>query len=319
MKTLITGITGFVGSHLADMLLEKGYEVYGTVRWRSLHDNINHLGDKIKLEQTDMRDSHSVEATIKKVQPDHIYHLAAQSFVPMSWSAPAETLDTNIIGTVNLFEAVRKADCNPLIQVAGSSEEYGLVKADEVPIKETNPLRPLSPYGVSKVAQDKLSFQYHMSYGLNIITTRAFNHTGPRRGHVFVCSDFSKQIAEIEKGVRSPVMTVGNLEAQRDFTDVRDVVKAYELALLKGVPGEVYNICSGQARTIQSVLDSLLKMTEKEIEIKRDPDKMRPSDVSILQGDCSKFKEATGWQPTIPFEKTLKDTLDFWRERIAKI
>ncbi|MCK4306651.1 GDP-mannose 4,6-dehydratase, partial [candidate division WOR-3 bacterium] len=221
---------------------------------------------------------------------------------------------SNIIGELNIFEAIRRAKINPWIQIAGSSEEYGMVHSDEVPIKETNPLRPLSPYGVSKVAQDLLAYQYYMSYKLNVVRTRAFNHSGPRRGNVFVCSEFAKQIAEIEKGKREPVILVGNLDAQRDFTDVRDIVKAYWLGLDKCKPGEVYNICSGKAYKISEVLDILISLSKVKIEIKEDPSKMRPSDVPYLGGDSTKFRDATGWKPEIPFERTLKDLLNYWRE-----
>jgi len=264
-----------------------------------------------------MRDPHSLIQTVEEIRPDYIFHLASQSFVPMSWKAPADTLETNITGTVHLFEAVRKSGCKPSIQVAGSSEEYGLVRPDEVPIRETNPLRPLSPYGVSKVATDLLGFQYFKSYGLKIVTTRAFNHTGPRRGDVFVTSNFAKQIAEMEKGVREPVISVGNLNAQRDFTDVRDVVRAYWLSLQKCKPGEAYNICSEKALKIQEVLDLLLSLSKKKnIAVRPDPTRMRPSDVEVLLGDCSKFKKATGWKPEIPFKKTMGDLLDYWRKKL---
>jgi GDP-4-dehydro-6-deoxy-D-mannose reductase len=220
---------------------------------------------------------------------------------------------TNILGTLNLFESVRNSNSDPLIQVAGSSEEYGKVFPDEIPIKETNPLRPLSPYAVSKVATDLLGYQYHQSYGLKIVRTRAFNHTGPRRGEPFVTSNFAKQVAEIEKGLKPPVISVGNLNAQRDFTDVRDIVDAYWLSVQKCEFGEVYNICTGVARRIQSVLDLLLDMADVKIVVKQDPDRMRPSDVEILKCDCSKFKERTGWEPTIAFEDTMIDLLDYWR------
>ena len=220
------------------------------------------------------------------------------------------------MGTVHLFEAVRKTKTDPVIHVAGSSEEYGMVYPNEVPIKETNPLRPLSPYGVSKVAQDKLCYQYNKSYGLKIILTRAFNHTGPRRGDVFVTSNFSKQIAEIEAGISEPVIMVGNLDAKRDFSDVRDVVRAYFMAVKKGEPGEFYNICSGKSRTIRSVLDLLLNnSTHEEIKVKQDPSRMRPSDVEILEGDHSKFTGRTGWNPEISFEKTIEDLLNYWRSK----
>jgi GDP-4-dehydro-6-deoxy-D-mannose reductase len=253
---------------------------------------------------------------ISEVPPDKIFHLAAQSFVPTSWHAPAETLTTNIIGELNIFESVRRAGINPRIQIAGSSEEYGLVYENELPIKEANPLRPLSPYGVSKVGQDLLAYQYYMSYKLNVVRTRGFNHTGPRRGAVFVCSDFARQIARIEKGLQPPLIRVGNLEARRDFTDVRDMVRAYWLSLEKCRPGEVYNICSGRSYKISKVLDMLLGMAEKKIEVKADEKKFRPSDVSVLLGDSSRFRKETGWEPEISFEKTLKDILNYWRERV---
>ncbi|HDM37600.1 MAG TPA: SDR family oxidoreductase, partial [Candidatus Omnitrophica bacterium] len=286
MRILITGITGFAGSHLADFLLaeRKDVDIYGMVRWRSKTENIEHIRDKIRLYECDIRDAYSVNKVIREVRPERIFHLAAQSFVPTSWRAPAETLTTNVIGELNIFEAVRQNGIDPLIHIAGSSEEYGLVKKDEIPIKETNPLRPLSPYAVSKVGQDLLGYQYFKSYGLKIIRTRGFNHTGPRRGEVFVCSDFAKQVARIEKGKQKPIIKVGNLKAKRDFTDVRDMVRAYWLVLEKGKIGEVYNICSNKAYSIKEVLDILLSLSKKRIKIEEDPQRMRPSDVPILLG-----------------------------------
>lgn len=317
MRCLITGITGFAGSYLAEHILEKGgIEVYGTMRWRSPEENIAHIKDKINLIECDIRDATSLRKCIEGVRPDWIFHLAAQSFLATSWHAPAESLSTNIIGNLNLLEAVREAGLDPLIQVAGSSEEYGMVYPDELPVKETNPLRPLSPYAVSKVGQDLLSYQYYMSYGMKIVRTRAFNHTGPRRGSVFVCSDFARQVVGIEKGKRQPVIKVGNLEARRDFTDVRDIVRAYTLALERGRPGEVYNICSGKAYSIRELLDMILKLAEVEIEVEVDPARLRPSDVPTLVGDNTKFCKETGWQPQISLEESLKDLLDFWREKI---
>ncbi|MEI8349148.1 MAG: GDP-mannose 4,6-dehydratase [Candidatus Omnitrophota bacterium] len=317
MKVLITGITGFVGSHFAEYLLKKGdIKIYGLVRWRSDIKNISHIKDKLTLYEADIRDFMSVKSTIEKIMPDKIFHLAAQSFVGTSFNAPQETLTTNIIGELNIFEAVKALGINPPIQICGSSEEYGLVHKNELPIKETNPLRPLSPYAVSKVTQDLLGYQYFKSYGLNIIVTRAFNHTGRRRGEPFVSSNFSKQIAMIEKGKQDPVIHVGNLEAIRDFNDVRDVVRAYWSSLEKCRPGEVYNICSGKGYRIQEVLDILLSYTKVKVKIKQDPERMRPSDVPVLIGDCSKFKEETGWSPEIPFEKTLEDLLNYWRENV---
>jgi GDP-4-dehydro-6-deoxy-D-mannose reductase len=242
--------------------------------------------------------------------------LAAQSFVPTSWSAPEESLHTNIIGTLHILEGVRQVGIDPWIQVAGSSEEYGLVHPDEVPIQEANPLRPLSPYGVSKVGTDLLAYQYFMSFGIKLVRTRAFNHTGPRRGDVFVCSNFAKQIVEVEKGKREPIIRVGNLEAKRDFTDVRDMVRAYWLSLNHCEPGEVYNIASGTTWRINEVLDMLLAQSKAQIQIEEDPERLRPSDVQILLGDYSKFHKATGWKPEIAFEQTLLDILNYWRERV---
>jgi GDP-4-dehydro-6-deoxy-D-mannose reductase len=317
MRIMITGITGFVGSHLVEYLMTlEGLELYGIRRWRSRTEHIDHLAHAISIEECDLRDSTSVMRIVEKIKPDRIFHLAAQSFVPTSWHAPGESLSTNILGTLHLFEAVRQARIDPIIQVACSSEEYGLVYPEELPIKETNPLRPLSPYAVSKVGQDMLAYQYFKSYGLRVIRTRGFNHTGPRRPDVFVCSSLAKQIAEIEAGRREPVVLVGNLQARRDFTDVRDMVRAYWLATEHCEPGEVYNICSGVSYAVEEVLEMLLAMTEVAVEVRQDPARLRPSDVPILQGDNTKFVKATGWSPTIPLEQTLRDILDYWRQRV---
>ena len=318
MRILITGISGFAGSHLADHFLRiGGHEVHGTIKWRSNRDNIRHIEDKIALLECDIKDAFAMKTVIEAVKPDQIFHLAAQSYVPFSWRVPQETIDTNITGELNLFEAVRAVGIDPLIHIAGSSEEYGLVHPDELPITESNPLRPLSPYAVSKVAQDFLGYQYFKSYGMKIVRTRAFNHTGPRRGEVFVTSTFARQLIEIELGRREPVMLVGNLEAVRDFTDVRDVVRAYALALDKGTPGEVYNIASGSGIKIKDLLGKLVVLTKVKVDIKQDPNRMRPSDVQLLTGSAKKFHQATGWKPEIPLDQTLKDIMDYWRTVLA--
>jgi GDP-4-dehydro-6-deoxy-D-mannose reductase len=318
MRVLITGITGFAGSHLAEHILARhpGVELYGIRRWRSRMDNVGHLLDRIRLIEADLKDMSALERCLAEAQPDRIFHLAAQSFVPASWRYPAETFAINAVGQINLFEALLRLGLSPRIQVAGSSEEYGRVFPDEVPMKETNPLRPLSPYAVSKAAQDLLGYQYFMSYGLPIVRTRGFNHTGPRRGDVFVTSAFARQIAEIEIGKREPVIMVGNLEAKRDFSDVRDIVEAYWLSLEKGVPGEVYNIGSGVARSIGELLEALLSLSPVKARIEVDPARLRPSDVPILLADSSRFVALTGWRPVIPFEQTLRDLLDYWRQRV---
>ncbi|OQX55649.1 MAG: GDP-mannose 4,6-dehydratase [Candidatus Aminicenantes bacterium 4484_214] len=318
MKVLITGITGFAGSHLADYILtcHQEVEVYGLVRWRSRRENITHLEGKILLVEGDLKDIVSLKKALVKIKPDWIFHLAAQSFVPTSWQCPAETFSINAIGQINLFEAVLDLGLEPKIQIAGSSEEYGLVLEDEIPMKETNPLRPLSPYAVSKVAQDLLAYQYWKSYGLRTVRTRGFNHTGPRRGEVFICSNFARQIAEIEKKKREPVIKVGNLEAKRDFTDVRDIVRAYWLSLEKGEEGEVYNIGTGRAYAMKDILDMLISLTQVKVNVQVDPQRLRPSDVPILLADTSKFRQLTGWEPKIPLRQSLADLLDYWRERV---
>ena len=319
MKVLITGATGFVGSHLIEFLLKKSETlIYATRRRRSDVENVRHLLDlpQVKWLSMDITDSHSVLRLVEECKPDLCFHLCAQSFVPASWNAPQETMITNAIGTINLFEAIRTICPNTKIQIAGSSEEYGLVKEDETPVSEENPLRPLSPYGVSKVAEDLLGYQYFKSYGLKTVRTRGFNHTGPRRGEMFVCSNFAKQIVEIEKGKKETSIRVGNLDAKRDFTDVRDMVEAYWLSLDKGEPGEVYNISSGKCFSMQEVLDTLVKISGVKVKVEADPERMRPSDVPILLGNSRKFQEKTGWQPKIPFNKTLEDILDYWRKTI---
>lgn len=317
MKALITGITGFAGSHLTEQLLADGVEVHGTHRPRSRMDHLAGIRGDLRLHPCDLTDPANTEAVLAKVRPDQVYHLAAQSFVPFSWDAPLSCLTDNTAMQVNLFEACRRLGLDPVIQIACSSEEYGMVHEDELPIRETNPLRPLSPYAVSKVSQDLLGYQYFKSYGTRCIRTRGFNHTGPRRGEVFVTSNFAKQVAEMEKGLREPVLQVGNIDAVRDFTDVRDMVRAYRLAVAKAEPGEVYNICSGKGYSIRQVIDMLKSLATRSFEIRQDPARMRPSDVPRLVGDGSKFHQRTGWEPRIPFEQTMKDGLEYWRARVG--
>lgn len=320
MNVLITGITGFVGSYLAEFLLKEvpQAQVFGTIRWRSRTENLESLNGKIKLIECDLKDYSSVKSALEQSWPEQIFHLAAQSFVVTSFHAPADTLSTNITSQLNIFEAVRALGISPMIHIAGSSEEYGLVRENELPITEDNPLRPLSPYAVSKVTQDLLAYQYFQSYKLPVVRTRAFNHSGPRRGHVFVESNFSKQVAEMEKGLRPPVLKVGNLSAVRDYTDVRDMVKAYCFAVQKGDPGEVYNIASGKGYAVRQIVEMLKDLTQVNITIEEDPSRMRPSDVPVLIGDSTKFRKKTGWKPEIPFEKTLKDILGYWRQRVPE-
>jgi GDP-4-dehydro-6-deoxy-D-mannose reductase len=348
LRVLITGVTGMAGSHLAEYILKlPDVQVYGTYRWRSPMDNLSELtaagrvnriasggnvrsagelsetvkrdsvAGSLNLILADLTDASSIRRLIAGVRPDRIFHLAAQTFVPASWNAPAETMNLNVIGQVNLFESIREAEIRPLVHVAGSSEEYGLVYPNEVPMSESNPLRPLSPYAVSKVAQEMLAWQYWQSYGLQTIVTRGFNHTGPRRGENFVTSSYALQIAQIERGLRPPIVDVGDVESKRDWSDVRDIVRGYWLALERGRPGEVYNIGSGVCLSAREMLDVLLRHTDRKVEVRIDSSRLRPSDVKILWADASKIERETGWRPEIPFETTMRDLLEYWRRRLA--
>jgi GDP-mannose 4,6-dehydratase len=319
MKILITGITGFVGSHLAEYCLQQPeVKVFGVKRRESSLENIKGVLSQISLRDCDLKDEEGVKKLIQEINPDRIFHLAAQSYVPDSFIAPRATIETNIIGTLNLLEAIRRAGIDPLIHICSSSEVYGEVHPEEIPITENNPLRPQSPYAVSKVGEDLLAYQYFRSFGLKTIRTRAFTHTGPRRGSAFASSAFAKQIAEIEKGAKPPVLYVGNLDSVRTFLDVRDVVRAYWLTLDKGIPGEVYNIGGETALSIREMLNMLLRLSDKgkSVEVRVDQKLLRPSDVTLQIPSVEKFRKQTGWKPQIPLEKTLKDLLDYWRERV---
>ena len=316
-RSLITGVTGFVGSHLAEWALSQGAEVVGSLRWRSKTEHIEHLRDRLTLVECDLRDVLSVRTLLEQAEPDWIIHLAAQSFVAASWSTPVETFTTNALSQANLFEGIRQLRAAARFLVIGSSEEYGLVYPDELPIHETNPLRPLSPYAVSKVTQDLMGWQYFKSYGLHIVRARAFNHTGPRRGEAFATSNFAKQVAEIEAGLHAPVVRVGDLKPTRDFSDVRDIVQGYWRLLERGTPGEVYNLCSGKDWSIERVLNFLIGQSRVPgIEVRQDPARLRPSDVPVLRGSADKIQKSVGWRPSIPLETTLIDLLDYWRQRI---
>lgn len=320
MKVLITGITGMVGSHLAEYILREhpGVEVYGLLRWRSPLDHIAAITSKINLIQAELRDLNSLVNLMRSVKPDRIFHLAAQSYVTTSFTAPADTLHTNVIGTLNLLDAVRISGIDPRIHICSSSEVYGQVQPDEVPIRESNPFRPASPYAVSKVGEDMIALQYFLSYRIQTIRTRMFTHTGPRRGDVFAESAFAKQIAEIEAGKRANPMRVGNLNSVRTFADVRDAVRAYWLLLEKCPAGEVYNIGGIRTMLVGEMLQVLKDFSTTKIEHEVDPALLRPSDVTLQIPDISKFQTVTGWQPEIPLETTLLDLLNYQRERLNK-
>jgi GDP-mannose 4,6-dehydratase len=318
MRILITGVTGMVGSHLAEYVLadHPEVEVHGLVRWRSPLDHIRGIQHRLHLHEAELRDLHSLVRLLSDVRPERIFHLAAQSYVSSSFTAPADTLHTNVIGTTNLLDAVRLAGLDPKIHICSSSEVYGQVKQDEVPIRETNEFRPASPYAVSKVGEDMIAQQYFLSYGIRTIRTRMFTHTGPRRGDVFAESAFAKQVAEIEAGVRDNPLKVGNLDSVRTFADVRDAVRAYWLLLEKCPGGEVYNIGGERTMLVGEMLEILKGMARCRIQHAVDPALVRPSDVTLQIPDTSKFRAATGWRPEIPLETTLRDLLDYQRARV---
>ncbi|HEY4001519.1 MAG TPA: GDP-mannose 4,6-dehydratase [Candidatus Xenobia bacterium] len=318
-RILITGLTGFVGSHLAEYLLSlpEGHQIYGTMRWRSRTENVDHLRARLTLLECDVRDGTSVREAVATARPDYLFHLAAQSHIPTSWHAPTDTVLTNLLGQLNVLESLREQNLTGcVVLVPGSSEEYGVVPKEALPIQETCEPHPVSPYAVSKVAQDMLAYQYAQSYGLRIIRTRAFNHIGPRRAIDYAEASFAAQLAGMEKRGASPVMKVGNLAAIRDYCDVRDVVEAYWLALQKGAPGEVYNICSGQGRPVQEILDLLISMSTVKPKLEVDPERLRPHDAPALVGDCRRFHELTGWAPKRALAQTLRDILEHWRQRV---
>lgn len=321
MKVLITGITGMAGSHLAEYLIRRGdCEVHGTLRWRSNRENIAGLEKGVSFHECELRDPYAVTRLLRDIRPNRIYHLASQSNVAASWIAPRETLVNNITAQLNILESLKLLDqTETRVHVAGSSEEYGMVLPDELPVKESNPLRPTSPYGVSKVTQDTMAYQYYQNFGLHIVRTRCFNHTGPRRSDSFATSSFARQIVEIEMEVKDPVIHVGNLQAKRDFTDIRDVVRAYYLALERCEPGSVYNIGSGTASSLRHILNLLLTMSRMVIRVKKDGSRIRPSDVPVLVADTSSFKAKTGWTPQIPLEQSLFDLLEYWRMKLRRI
>lgn len=321
MKVFITGITGFVGSYLAEYCLQKpNVEVYGTVLPVDVKremKNIEGIKKNIKIFQCDTMDKNSIYKALKESKPDKIFHLAAQNFVPLSWKFPKETLSNNIFSQIHIFEAVLKLKINPVIVIACAGGEYGLVYKKELPLRETNLLRPLTPYALSKVAQEMLAFQYYRSYGLKTVLARFFTIEGPRRRPEFGVSNFARQIAQIERGKQQPIMYVGNLKAQNDFLDIKDAVNAYWLASEKCKFGEPYNVCSKKARSMEWVLNTLLQLsTVKNIKVTIDPKIVRPIDVPIVLGDYSKFKKQTGWKPTIDFETTLANILDYWRQEV---
>lgn len=311
-KALITGCGGFLGSHLADFLVQKGLDVYGTVNEKT--KNLDHLKGKIKIIKCDIGDRVAVERLVEDVKPDYIFHLGAQSFVIVSWNDPEKTFKTNILGTLHILDAVRKAKIDPVIEIACSSAEYGMTYEDEIPIAEGKVFRPSSPYAVSKIATDMIGELYWKTYKMKILRIRFFNISGPRKLYD-ACSDFARGVAEVEKGLK-PLMAVGNVNGTRDITDYRDAIDAMWLLAEKGTYGDVYNVCSGKGYKVRDLLNQLIAMAKKKVEVKElDPAKLRPIDDPLFIGDNSKMRKL-GWEPQVPIEQTLKDTLEYWRRNL---
>ncbi len=316
MKALITGISGFVGAHLTEYLLrETDCVVAGTVFGPM--ESIAHLRARVQLYPAELSSLDVVSFILEDCRPDLIFHLAAQPLPAVSLKDPWYTLENNIRMQLNILEAAHRLQLPVRVLVVGSSEEYGLIRPRDLPISEEAPLRPTNPYAVSKVTQDLLGLQYHLMYGLHAVRVRPFNHIGPGQRLGFVVPDLAKQVAEAEAGRRESRIRVGNLDVSRDFTDVRDVVRAYYLALTQGRAGEVYNIGSGKARTVRSILDGLLRLSRAPLEYQEDAERIRAIDVPFIQADCTRFRAATGWEPQIPFEQSLENILDYWRARVA--
>jgi GDP-4-dehydro-6-deoxy-D-mannose reductase len=310
----VTGITGFAGGHLAQILLEREDEIFGVAR-QSGRD-LSHLSQAVKVTFADLCDLGAVESLLDEIQPAVIFHLAAQAFVPLAWSDPWTTFENNILPQLNILQAMVAQKSKARLLVVTSNEVYGSVLSSELPVKEETPLRPNNPYGVSKMVQDKLGLQYYLSHEVDVIRIRAFNHIGPRQSPFFVAASFAKQIAKIEAGLLEPVLWVGNLKAKRDFTDVKDVVQAYALLAHHGRAGEAYNVGTGQAHSIQSLLDILLSYTFAKIKVEADPTRMRPADVPVIYADISKLRAHTGWQPSCNFEDSLWRVLEYWRSEV---
>lgn len=311
-KALIIGAAGFVGGYLADYLREKqGMEVYVTKLPQE-----EFCGNSDRVYNLDILNIEEIISLLFEARPDSIFHLAAQSSVGVAWKNPLLTIDINIKGSVNVMDAVRELYYKPRILLIGSGEEYGHIEKGETPIREENRLRPGNIYAATKVCQNMIGNIYAQAYDMEVMMVRAFNHIGPTQSPTFVVSDFCRQVAEIEKGIREPVMYVGNLDARRDFTDVRDVVEAYGLLAEYGKPGETYNVGRGEAISIREILEMIIALSDRDIRIEIDKNKLRPVDVPIIEADISKIHSLTGWKPKIPLKQTIEETLNYWRETI---
>lgn len=322
MRVLVTGIEGFVGSHLAEHLLTiPGVEVHGTVLDPLNTPNIDPIKPSLTLHPLDVTQSDAVARVFHDLRPERVLHLAGQAFVPASLQDPAATFRSNILGGVSVLEAARKNlqefGSGPSVLIVSTGEVYGRVDPDKQPIGEDTPLRPNNPYAASKASIDLIAQQYHLSFGVDVVIARPFNHAGPRQSPVFVCSDFAMQVAEIAAQKRSPQMHVGNLEARRDFTDVRDVVRAYWQLFTRNTPVSVFNVCSGKALQIRTVLATLQEIAGVKVEIVAEETRLRSYDVPVVVGNNERLKHATGWSPIIGFHQTLQDTYQYWLERVT--
>ncbi len=313
-KALIIGVEGFVGSYLVDCLHDEfNMEIYATKLRGKKYEN-----SKANIYDLDIMEKQEIVNLLYAIRPDYIFHLAAQSSVSVAWKNPTLTIDVNIKGSINLMDSVRELFYKPRMIMIGSGEEYGHIRDGEVPISEDTVLRPGNVYAATKACQNMLGTIYAQAYDIDLILVRAFNHIGPKQAPLFVVSDFCKQVAEIELELRPPIIEVGNLNAKRDFTDVRDVVRAYAYLALYGKSGETYNVGSGHAVEIQSILEKIVSCSDKKIEVRVDPNKIRPVDVPIIEADIDKIQNTTGWQPEIPIERTLEEVLNYWRGELKK-
>lgn len=310
-KGLVIGAAGFVGNYLINEMHANDMEVHAT---KLSHEKLDNPFTKVY--DLDIMNKDAIVALLSEIRPDYIFHLAAQSSVGLAWKNPGLTVDVNIKGSLNVMDAIRELSYKPRVLLIGSGEEYGHIQPGEIPITEMNPLRPGNIYAATKACQNMIGNIYSKAYDMELMMVRAFNHIGPGQAPMFVVSDFCKQVAEIEKGLREPVMLVGNLAAKRDFTDVRDVVKAYVKLVQSGQAGETYNVGSGEAKEIRQILDLIVSMSDKEIKVEIDPDKIRPVDVPIIEADITKLNRLTGWTPQISLKQTIQETLDYWRMHV---
>ncbi len=318
MRALITGIAGFAGSHLAEELLKSGYRVYGTALGGESREKLRGFKSSVSIYDLDLLDLSATRRILRRAKPDVVFHLAAISSVGISFREPQKTISVNLLGTVNLLEALRDLDYVSRILIVTSSDVYGIIKPSDLPISETQSMVPVTPYGVSKAAVDMAAYQYFRSYDMPIIRARAFNHTGPKQNYGFVVPDFCRQVALIEAGRSSPVLSVGNLDAERDISDVRDIVRGYRLIAERGKAGEVYNLCSGRSHRIQEILDYVVGASSTKIDVRLSAGLMRPSEIPRLVGDFSKARRAVGYKPVYKFTDTLDVTLGYWRTAIRR-